>query len=58
MCEFSHFNQICYVYLTFQGHFNLVFELTLKRKCIKRYKQLKYYHEICLKCEINLTKFG
>jgi len=24
---------------------------------VKRYKQLKYYHEKNLKCEINLTKF-
>jgi len=36
----------------------IIFELTLKRKCIKQYKQFKYYHEMRLKRQINLTKFG
>jgi len=36
----------------------IVFELILKRKCVKQCKQFKYYHEMHLKREINLTKFG
>jgi len=36
----------------------IIFELTLKRKCVKRCKQSKYYHEIRLKRQINLTIFG
>jgi len=36
----------------------IIFELTLKRKCVKRCKQFKYYHEMRLKHQINLTKFG
>jgi len=36
----------------------IIFELTLKQKCVKHYKQFKYYHEIRLKREINLTKFA
>jgi len=36
----------------------VIFELTLKLECVKRYKQFKYYNEIRLKREINLTKFG
>jgi len=39
-------------------HFMIIFELTLKWKCVKRYKEFKYYHEIHLKRQINLTKFG
>jgi len=27
----------------------IIFELTLNRKCVKLYKQFKYYHEMCLK---------
>jgi len=27
----------------------IIFELTLKRKCVKRCKQFKYYHEMRLK---------
>jgi len=27
----------------------IIFDLTLKRKCVKRCKQFKYYHEIRLK---------
>jgi len=30
-------------------HFIIIFELILKRKCVKRCKQFKYYHEMCLK---------
>jgi len=36
----------------------IIFELTLKRKYDKRDKQFKYYHDMHLKCQINLTKFG
>jgi len=36
----------------------IIFELILKRKYIKRDKQFKYYHEIRLKRQINLIKFG
>ena len=35
----------------------IIFELTLKQKYVKRCKQFKYYHEMRLKCHINLTKF-
>jgi len=35
----------------------IIFELTLKQKYIKRYKQFKYYHEMRLKRRINLIKF-
>jgi len=35
----------------------IIFELTLKQKCDKRYKQFKYYHEMRLKRQKNLTKF-
>jgi len=35
----------------------VVFDLILKRKYVKQCKQLKYYHEMCLKRQINLTKF-
>jgi len=37
----------------------LIFELTLKRKCVKWCKQFKYYHEMHLKRQItsqNLVK--
>jgi len=30
----------------------------IEAKCVKWYKLIKYYHETCLKCQINLTKFG
>jgi len=36
----------------------IIFELTLKKKCVKQGKQFKYYHEMRLKREINLTKSG
>jgi len=36
----------------------IIFELTLKQKCVKRRKQFKYYHEVRLKYQIILTKFG
>jgi len=36
----------------------IIFKLTLKQKYVKQYKQFKYYHEMHLKCQINLTKFG
>jgi len=34
----------------------IIFKLTLKRKCVKRGKQFKYYHEMPLKHQINLIK--
>jgi len=34
---------------TFQMCFMIIFELTLKRKCVKECKQFKYEHEIRLK---------
>jgi len=36
----------------------IIFDLTLKQKCVKRGKQYKYYHEMRLKSQVNLTKFG
>jgi len=33
----------------------IIFELTLKLKCIKQYKQIKYYIEMRLKRQINLS---
>jgi len=36
----------------------VTFKLTLKRKCVKWCKQFKYYYEMRLKPQINLTKFG
>jgi len=35
----------------------IIFELALKQKCVKRYKQFKYYHGMLFKRQINLTKF-
>jgi len=35
----------------------IVFDLTLKKKCVKQCKQLKYNHDMRLKHQINLTKF-
>jgi len=29
----------------------IIFELTLKQKCVKRGKQFKYYHEMRLECQ-------
>jgi len=49
---FSHFNQIL-SNLTFQACFIIVFDLTLKQKCVKVYKQLKYNLEM-LKCVWNI----
>jgi len=43
--------------LTFQTRFIIVFDLTLKQKCVKQYKQLKYNPEMRMKHPINLTKF-
>jgi len=40
--------------LTFQARFIIVFDLTLKKKCVKQYKQLKYNPEIRTKHQINL----
>jgi len=34
--------------LTFQARFIIVFDLTLKQKCVKQYKQLKYNLEMCM----------
>jgi len=39
-------------------YFMITFELTLKLKCVKQCKQFKYYYEMCLKRQINLTKSG
>jgi len=41
--------------LTFQARFIIVFYLTLKQKCVKQYKQLKYNPEIRTKDQLNLT---
>jgi len=41
--------------LTFKAYFMIIFELALKRKCVKT-KQFKYYHEMHLKRHINLIK--
>jgi len=30
-------------------HFMIIFELTLKRKCVKGCKQFEYFHEMHLK---------
>jgi len=38
-------------------HFIIVFDLTLKQKCVKQYKQFKYKSEMRIKHYINLTKF-
>jgi len=38
--------------------FIIIFELTLKRKCAKQWKQFKYYRKMHSKRLINLTKFG
>jgi len=35
----------------------MTFDLTLKQKCVKHYKQLKYNLQIRTKHQINLTKF-
>ena len=37
-------------------HLIIVFDLTLKQKCIKQYKQLKYKPEMRLKHQINYKK--
>jgi len=34
----------------------IILKLTLKRKCVQQGKQFKYYNEIRLKRQINLTK--
>ena len=53
---FSPFNQILLSLLTFQARFIIVFDLTLKQKCVKQYKQFKYKPEMRTKYQINLTK--
>jgi len=53
---FSPFNQIL-LNLLFQACFTIAFDLTLKQKCVKQYKQLKYNPKIRTKHQINLTKF-
>jgi len=35
----------------------IIFELILKQKCVKRYEQFKYYHEMHLKPD-KLNKIG
>jgi len=57
MHEFSHFNQIFLSLFDIQTRFIIVFDLTLKKKCVKQYKQLKYNPEIHTKHQINLPKF-
>jgi len=37
--------------------FIIVFDLILKQKCVKQYKQLKYNPEMCTKHQLNLPKF-
>jgi len=49
--------KFCQVYLTFQAPFTIVFDLTLKQKYVKQYKQFKYNPKMCTKYQINLTKF-
>jgi len=44
--------------LTFQTRFIIVFDLTLKKQCVKQYKQLKYNLEMRMENQINLTKFN
>jgi len=44
--------------LTFQTRLIIVVDLTLKRKCFKQYKKLKYNIEMRLEHQMNLTKFG
>jgi len=36
----------------------IIFELILKRRCMKRCTTFKYYDEMRLKPQINLTKFN
>jgi len=43
--------------LTFQARFIIIFDLTLKRKYVKQYKQIKYNPEMYAKHQINPTKF-
>jgi len=43
--------------MTFQTCFIIVFDLTLKQKCVKQHKQLKYNSEMHTKHQINLPKF-
>jgi len=57
MRVFSHFNQILLNLFDISNAFHIVFNLTLKQKCVKQYKQLKYNPEIHTKHQINLTKF-
>jgi len=35
----------------------IIFELTLKQRCVKLCKQFKYYYEMRLKRQTNVTKF-
>jgi len=41
--------------LIFQTRFIIVFDLTLRQKCVKQYKQLKFYLEMRTKHQINQT---
>jgi len=43
--------------LIFQARLIIVFDLTLKQKCVKQYKQLKYNPEMYTKHKVNLPKF-
>ena len=58
MFEFSSFNQILLSLFDISNVYHDSIELTLKRKCVTHCKELKYYHKVCLKRKINLTKFG
>jgi len=49
--------KFCKVYLKFQARFIIIFDLTLKRKNVQQYKQLKYNPEMHTKHQINITKF-
>jgi len=55
--EFTHFNQILLSLFDISNAFQIVFDLTLKQKCVKQYKQIKYNPEMHTKHQINLTKF-
>ena len=57
ICGFSSFNQILLSLFDISSVFHNVFDLTLKKKCVKKYKQFKYNPEMHTKHQLNLTKF-
>jgi len=42
----------------FGTRFRIAFQLSLKQKYVKWYKQFKCYHQTHLKRQIKLTKYG